>query len=251
MRTINKLGAMMVLAAVFCFLFLLLGVGAYAQTSQGFTGSVTDTTGAVIPKAKVTVHNTKTGVDKTVEATSTGNFSAPFLDPGVYDVRAEADKFESVNKTNITLLTDQTVAVNFQLSPGAVTQTVTVNANSDVLDYVKPDRGDVVELTRIEQLPVLAGDPFNLAELCAGAMSTLAISSYNPFNQTAQSLSIHGAAVELNIDGVSDLSMTGAQNYAYDPPNASVQEFKITTNAFDAAAGRSPGGAVDMAQPTK
>jgi hypothetical protein len=245
-RSFGWLGATVVHAAVFCFLALLLSVGAYSQTSQGITGLVTDSTGAVIPKAKITVHNEATGIDKQAVTTTTGNYTVPFLDPGVYDVRVEAEKFESVNKTNITLLTDQTVTVSFQLSPGAVTQTVTVNAYSDVLDYVKPDRGDVVELTRIEQLPVLAGDPFNLAELSAGAMSTLAISSYNPFNQTAQSLSIHGAAVELNIDGVSDLSMTGAQNYAYDPPNASVQEFKITTNAFDAAAGRSPGGAIDL-----
>jgi hypothetical protein len=77
-------------------------------------------------------------------------------------------------------------------------------------------------------------------------MSTLAAINYAPFNQVAQSLSIHGAAVELNLDGMSDLSMTGVQGYNYTPSTDSVQEFKITTNAFDAAAGRSPGGAIDV-----
>jgi hypothetical protein len=226
--------------------YFTLCLGAFAQTTQGITGVVTDATGAVIPKAKITVHNQATGTDKKVVTTNSGNYTVPFLTPGLYDVEAQADKFQTVNKTNITVLTDQTVAVNFSLSPGSVQETVTVNASADVLDYVKSDRGDVVERERVEELPVLAGDPFNLAELSAGAMSTLAISSYNPFNQTAQSLSIHGAAVELNIDGVSDLSMTGAQNYAYDPPKDAVAEFKITTNAFDAAAGRSPGGSIDM-----
>jgi len=81
-RTSNRFGAAVVLVAVLCFLFLLLSVGAYAQTSQGFTGSVTDATGAVIPKAKVTVHNQGTSVDKIVITTSTGNWTVPFLDPG-------------------------------------------------------------------------------------------------------------------------------------------------------------------------
>ena len=56
-RIFNTLGATAVLAAVFCFICLLLSVGAHAQTSQGFTGLVTDSTGAVIAKATVTVHN--------------------------------------------------------------------------------------------------------------------------------------------------------------------------------------------------
>ena len=221
-------------------------VSAFAQTSQGITGLVTDTTGAVIPNAKVTVHNESTGLDHTVVTTATGNYSVPFLHPGVYDVHAEAANFKPVDKTAITLQTDQTVKVDFALSPGSVTQQVTVNASADVLDYSKPDRGDVVELDRVEQLPILAGDPFNIADLSAGVVNNLAVTNYNPYNQTAQSLGIHGSGVELNIDGTTDLSMTGAQNYAYDPPNDAVQEFKITTNAYDAAAGRSPGGAIDL-----
>lgn len=225
---------------------LALSTGARAQTTQGITGVVTDATGAVIPKARVTVHNEATGIDQTVITTGTGNYSAPFLNPGVYDVTAEATDFKPIKKTSITLLTDQTVQVNFALSPGNVTQEVTVNASADVLDYVKPDRGDVVEVDRIEQLPVLAGDPFNLAGLSAGVVNTLAVGNYNPYNQTAQSLSIHGSGIELNLDGMSNLSMTGAQNYEYDPPNDAVQEFKITTNPYDAQIGRSPGGAIDM-----
>ena len=60
---------------------------------------MTDSTGAVIPKATVTVHNQGTGVDKSVITTSTGNWTVPFLDPGIYDVRAEASKFKSIDKT--------------------------------------------------------------------------------------------------------------------------------------------------------
>ncbi|HVU46001.1 MAG TPA: TonB-dependent receptor [Terracidiphilus sp.] len=233
-------------AVVATVIALALCASAFAQTSQGITGLVTDATGAVIPNAKVTVHNESTGLDSTVVTTATGNYSVPFLHPGVYDVHAAAANFKPVDKRAITLQTDQTVKVDFALSPGSVTQQVTVDASADVLDYSKPDRGDVVELTRVEQLPILAGDPFNIADLSAGVVNNLAVTNYNPYNQTAQSLGIHGSGVELNIDGTTDLSMTGAQNYAYDPPNDAVQEFKITTNAYDAAAGRSPGGAIDL-----
>lgn len=236
-------GAVMVLVAILGCLFC---PAAFAQTSQSITGRVTDSTGAVIPNAKVTVHNEATGVDRQVVTTATGSYTVPFLDPGVYDVRAEAPNFKTVSKTMITLQTAKTLAVNFSLTPGEVTQSVTVNASGDVLDYTNADRGNVVGETRIMQLPVLAGDPFNLASLSAGVVNTLAVGNYNPYNQTAQSLSIHGSGIELNLDGMTNLSMTGAQNYAYDPPNDAVQEFKITTNAFDAAAGRSPGGAIDM-----
>ena len=242
-RLRGMLGAAMAVAVMVA---CMLCPTAHAQTSQSITGRVTDSTGAVIPRAKITIHNEATGVDKHVVTTTTGSYTVPFLTPGIYDVRASADNFKVVNKTKITVLTDQTVAVNFSLPPGNVTESVTVNASADVLDYSNADRGDVVEETRITQLPVLAGDPFNLASLSAGVVSTLAVGNYNPYNQTAQSLSIHGAGIELNLDGMTNLSMTGAQNYEYDPPNDAVQEFKISTNAFDAAAGRSPGGAIDM-----
>ena len=219
---------------------------ASAQTSQGFTGAVSDPTGAVIPKAKIVVHSHATGADKTVVSTSTGIYSVPFLAPGIYDVRVEATGFKQTNKTDITLTTDQTVTVDFKLEPGAVSDTVTVNSSSDVLDYAKADRGQLMDGTSVTQLPIQAEDPFTLAQQVAGAYNNLNPTSIGPYNQTAQSLSIHANQVQLNIDGLDNQSMTGSQNYEYDPPEGTMQEFKISTEPFDAAAGRSSGGAIDM-----
>jgi len=224
--------------------YLTLCTGAFAQTTQSITGLVTDQTGAVIQKAKVTVHNQGTGVDKLAITTSTGNWTVPFLDPGVYDVRVEADKFTSVDKTNITLQTGRIVAVNFTLTPGNVTESVTVNASADVLDYVKADRGMVIENESVEQLPVFDGNTFNLAYLSPGFMSTTTGTA--PGNQSAQTYGIHGASVEFSIDGVTNQSETGPEHYTWAPPVDSLQEFKITDNAYDAANGRSPGGQIDM-----
>ena len=243
-RTFNTSGATAVLAAAFCFLSLLLSVGAHAQTSQGFTGLVTDSTGAVIAKATVTVHNEGTGVDKSVITTSTGNWTVPFLDPGIYDVRAEASKFKSVDKTDITLSTGETAEVNFSLVPGSATETITVNASEDVLDYDKADVGNVMENHLLQQLPDFDNDTFNFAIFTPGMMTTT--TGLAPGNQSAQTFTIHGSSVEFSIDGVANISETGPEHYTMAPPSDSLQEFKITTSPVDAANGRAPSGQIDM-----
>jgi hypothetical protein len=228
----------------FCFLSLLLSVGVYAQTSQGFTGLVTDSKGAVIPKAKITVHNEGTGVDKSVITTPTGNWAVPFLVPGVYDVRAEANNFKSVDKTNITLSTGETAEVNFSLVPGVVTETITVNASAIVLDYDKADVGNLMENQLLQQLPDLNNNSFNFALYTPGMMTTT--TGLEPGNQSAQTFTIHGASVEFSIDGVANISETGPEHYTIAPPSDSLQEFKITTSPVDAANGRAPSGQIDM-----
>jgi hypothetical protein len=237
----NRVSFTGALLIVLCF---MSPMGAFAQTSQGFTGLVTDPSGAAIPNAAVIVHNEQSAVDKMATTTGTGNWAVPFLDPGVYDVTVTATKFKTVHKTAITLVTGQTAAINIALPVGSVTETVTVNTSSQVLDYDKADRGNVIENKQIEELPVNTGDTFNLAILSPGVTSTT--TGTTPGNQSAQSLGIHGAGVQFSIDGVTNQSETGPEHYTYAPPVAALQEFKITTNAFDAANGRAPGGQIDM-----
>ena len=216
----------------------------HGQSTAGIRGRITDSSGAVIPHAQVTIRNEKTGVEKKAETTGSGDFSAPFLDVGVYDVIVEAPGFKTVEKTALNVATEQTTDASFTLVPGGTGETVTINASADVLDYDKADRGDIVDAKRIAELPVNTGNTFNLATLSAGVTSTTTGQRYD--NQSAQTLSIHGSSVEFNVDGVTNYSLTGAQNYSFPPPTAAVQEFKITTNAFDAASGRAPGGSIDM-----
>ncbi len=230
----------------FAFVLVLVSVcqSMSAQTTQGITGLVTDSTGAAIPNATVVVHNLGTGVDKTIIATGTGDYAAPFLDPGVYNVSASAKGFDAVVKTNITLLTGESAEVNIALKAGAVNQTVTVNASADVLDYDKADRGNVLTHQLVEELPTFDNATFNFAFYTPGMMTTT--TGQAPGNQSAQTYGIHGGSVEFNLDGVSNESETGPEHYTIDPPTDALQEFKITTSPLDAANGRSPGGQIDM-----
>ena len=157
-----------------------------------------------------------TGVDKSVITTSTGNWTVPFLDPGIYDVRVEASKFKSIDKTNITLSTGETAEVNFTLVPGSATETVTVNASEDVLDYDKADVGNVLENHLLQQLPDFDNDTFNFAIFTPGMMTTT--TGLAPGNQSAQTFTIHGASVEFSIDGVANISETGPEHYTMAPP---------------------------------
>ncbi|WP_442298951.1 TonB-dependent receptor [Terriglobus sp. 2YAB30_2] len=216
----------------------------FGQSSSGMRGRVVDSSGAVVPHVQVIVRNLDTGVDKQTETTGAGEYSVPFLPVGRYEVRVNAVGFQVSQQTNLTLTTNQILDVSFRLQPGAVTETINVDSSAQVLDYDKADRGDLIEAKRIAELPVNTGNTFNLATLSAGVTSTTTGQRYD--NQSAQSLAIHGASVEFNIDGVTNYSLTGGQNYAFPPPTATVQEFKITTNAFDAASGRAPGGSIDM-----
>jgi hypothetical protein len=231
--------AMLFFVASFC----CLG-GAHAQVTSGLRGRVMDSTGAVIPNAKVTVRNEQTGVEKIAKTTGAGDYAVPFLDVGVYDVQVESTGFKMATKVGLTIATDQTADASFHLSPGGADETVTINASADVLDYGKGDRGDIVDRKRIAELPVNSGNTFNLAVLSNGVTTTT--TGTRSDNQTAQTLGIHGGTVEFNIDGVTDYSGTGAAGYSYPPPTAAVQEFKITTDPYDASFGRASGGSIDM-----
>ena len=88
--------------------FLLLAVAGFSSTglfaqSAVFTGHVADSTGAIISKAQITVHDEETGANRTTTTTASGDYSVPYLKPGVYSVSAEANGFRQENKVHVTL----------------------------------------------------------------------------------------------------------------------------------------------------
>jgi hypothetical protein len=94
---------------------ILLG-GAAVASAQQFTGRVTDSSGAVIPKASITVHNIATSVDIKTVTTSVGDFAVPYLKRGEFNVSVEAPGFKKEIRSQIILQTDQTATLNFVLN---------------------------------------------------------------------------------------------------------------------------------------
>ena len=227
-------------------------LSATTMMAQEFTGRVTDTTGAVLQKATVTAHNPDTGVDKTTVTTAAGVYTIPYLLAGNYSVSVTASGFETGMHTGIVLHVDETSTVNFILNVGNTSETVTVNADT-VLDASKADIGEVVENTRVTELPLNGRDPGMLAILNAGAVWTGSLQWQRPFDDTQANLSINGGGAGntgLMLDGVSNtastINNTGNAKIAYVPPVDSVQEFKIVSNPYDSKFGLMAGGVEDV-----
>jgi len=233
---------------------LLLGMG--PLVAQEFTGRVTDKTGAVIPNATVTAHNVDTGVDIKTASNGTGTYTIPYLKAGNYSVLAEANGFQKALREGINLQVDQISVVNFTLPIGSTTETVTVNADT-LVDFGKADVGEVVENTRVAELPLNGRDPMMLSELAAG-FSTTYTGYTRPFDDTQQYTAVNGGGagnVEMLLDGtpnnVSPINITGGStesvaHTAYTTPVDSVQEFKMITSPYDAQYGLMSGGVEDV-----
>src|SRR5437868_6235407 len=107
----------------------------FAQINTGrILGTVTDQTGAVIGGANVTVTNTETGVARTLVADEAGEYVAPNLNPGKYSVRVMVPGFQTVERQNIGLEVGKDARIDAQLSPGQVTETITVAEAAQLLD---------------------------------------------------------------------------------------------------------------------
>ena len=232
---------------LFAFVFCaLLFVG--RLSAQEFTGHVTDATGAAIAKAKVTAHNVDSNVEVTTVTTRTGDYTIPYLKPGNYSVSVQMEGFETGIRTGINLEVGHTASVNFSLKVGQISESVTVTGDQ-LLDFGKADTGEVVETTRVSELPLNGRDPSTLAQLSAGVNWYGGKQWTRPFDQTEGALDINGGGegnTVLMLDGVSNESPQGNAQVAYIPPVDAVQEFKIITKPYDAQVGRGQGGVIDM-----
>lgn len=220
--------------------------------AQVFTGRVTDATGAAIAGVTVVAHNQDTGVNTPTVTTATGDYTIPYLIPGHYSMSVKAAGFETAEHTGIVLQLAQTATVNFSLSVGSVTQTVTVNSNT-LLDVGKADTGEDIETTRVTELPLDGGDPGMLTTLSAGVVWTGSLQWQRPFDDTQMNTSINGGQagyIALMMDGVanssSPINNVGQSLISYVPPVDTVQEFKIITNPYDAQYGLMAGGVEDV-----
>lgn len=232
-------------------LLLILGCCASALFGQEFTGRVTDQSGAAVTKANITVHNLLTNVEITTQTNDSGVYAVPYLKPGEYSVTAAAAGFATLVKNHITLEVGKTGVVDFALKVGTASASVTVEANV-ALDLGKADRGEVVENTRVTELPLNGRDPQMLAILNAGVTwgnSQSYMQYQRPFDSTTSSISINGGGAannELLLDGVNNDAGNGNGIVGYVPPVDAVQEFKIITNPYDAQFGRGQGGVEDI-----
>jgi hypothetical protein len=234
-----------VAALLFCL--TMLSLTAAAQSIQQFVGNVVDSSHAVIAGATVTIHNEGTGEDLVVKSTGSGDYTAPYLKPGLYTVTVDKAGFKTVSKTHITLNIDKTAKIDFMLPLGSVTETVTVSSEGAQIELSKADRGEVIDAERVQELPTDGRNPLMLTGLTPGVTNNESPQFTRMADNVGTKLhanAVKDATLAQNLDGATNDTENGWT--AYVPPIDSVAEFKVVVNPYDASYGRAGGGAIDI-----
>jgi hypothetical protein len=232
---------------------------ATAAWSQEFraiiSGTVTDPQGAVVPGAKVEVKNLATNVGTTVETSGSGLYSVPPVNPGLYSISVSAAGFRTSVRSNIELRVADRMELNFKLELGATTETVSVTAETPLLETVSASRGTVVSKESVANLPLLGRNPFILATYTAGVIrpsTSRRSGSDRPFdNGGMDNYQVNGGSGGVNeylLDGAPNTNRetTTPSQLTFVPPPDAVNEFKMQTNNYDAEFGRTGGGVVSL-----
>src|SRR5580700_7935851 len=138
-----------VYAARFCVILLLACASVYAQVTATISGTVNDSSGAILSGAMVVVKNTGTGITQSTSTDAQGRYSVPELPIGDYEVQASASGFQNVVRTGITLTVGAQSVVDFALPVGQSQQTVTVEAQVSGVDTVSTSVGTLIEPTQM------------------------------------------------------------------------------------------------------
>ena len=236
-----------ILLAIFGILFTT--TSALAQIDRGaIVGTVTDSNGAVIPKASIKITNEATLVSETTTTNTDGQYQALALIPGLYTIEAQAQGLATEKTPHIEIHVRTRAAINFRLQVGSVSETVMVSSDTQQLQTQSADMGGVVNSQTVNDLPLNGRVYAQLALVEAGASKY-----YSGSNETADRFSINGNSEMQNyfaLDGIDNNSASTNQQdnsmQVVQPPPDAIEEFRMQTRTYSAEFGNSAGGVVNV-----
>jgi hypothetical protein len=238
---------------LFAIALLLLSSPAWAQDPRGtILGRVTDSSGGVMPGVEIRVTNAQTGVTVAAMTNDRGNYNIPFVLPATYTVTAEMSGFKKYIREGIQVRVSETVDLNIQMEVGGINETLSITAETPLLDTSGSSLGQVVDERRILELPLFAGNPVELTMLAPGVMNATDMRIRKAgFNNAPSQMASDGNGQynnEFQIDGVSNnfANGNGTSRVAFSPPPTAIREFKIQTNPYDASIGHTIGAVTNV-----
>lgn len=221
----------------------VLRIAAQEQTGT-ITGTVTDSSGAVIPDATVTITNTDTQSVRAVTSNATGSYTVPYLQPGNYSVKAEKAGFKLVNRTGLELRVGDVARMDFSMPVGEVSQQVEVSTAALQLSTESTAMGSVIGEKQITDLPLNGRDYLQLVGLAPNVTTEAAGgggsgSGLQGGTRTSETLSVAGQRLEFNhytLDGFENTD-PNFRNYIIHPSVDAIQEFKVLTGVYSAEYG--------------
>ena len=231
-------------------LVLLTAVLPAQEFRATITGRVTDASGAIIAGAKVDATNQATSQVASTVTDAAGIYTIPLLQPGTYTVTASATGFKNYLHAGIVLNTGDRTGVDIQMEVGEVQQTVTVSAETPLLETQTATLGFVVNTTDVTEIPLNGRNPYMLATLSPSVNYMGSQQFQRPFDNGAiAEWSINGGLSSKNeflLDGAPNNAQAGGDNLAWVTPVDSVSQFKVQTTTYDAEYGKTGGGIVNL-----
>ncbi|MFN6964231.1 MAG: TonB-dependent receptor domain-containing protein [Pyrinomonadaceae bacterium] len=230
--------------ALFCLALFVLP--ALSQvTTAAITGRVEDSTGKVVPGAKVTATERATNRERTVITNEQGDYTITALPPGRYNISVESQGFSRVLQEDVELNVGARQTFNFSLQAGSVTETVTVTGDVPLVETTRSEIGTSVTPTEIQNLPLLNR---TFAGLSVIAPEARPVGTFDPTKTRVGTVAFNGGdgrQVNVNVDGGDNKdNVVGSllQNFSYE----SIQEFQIQQHRWSADQGRAVGGVVNV-----
>ncbi len=242
---------------LFSIVVLFLAPPASAQVSGAtLSGTVTDSSGAVIPNVQISIKNEATGEVRAVKVDSAGLYSAPNLLPGKYDVTVSAPGFATAIQKDVTLTVGGQQLLNIKMQVGQVSQTIEVTDVAPAVQLTDSTVGGVIGQEAVVQLPLNGRDWTSLATLEPGVDSVGSIQANTGGPDRARrgygvQMTISGTRPTQNnyrIDGISVNDYTNGGPGSVEGSTLgvdAVQEFSVLTSNYSAEYGRTSGGVVN------
>src|ERR1017187_4626813 len=222
--------------------FLLLACASFAgaQVQGVVTGTIFDSTGAIIPGAGVVLTNAGTGINQEAKVNASGEYRFSLVPPGVYKLDVKAAGFTEKQITEIKVDASETVPVNVTLAVATASTTIDVEAAPALVQTASSDLSTTVNLRTIESMPLLTRNVFDLA------FTAPAVTQGMNFNAPAGGARESGTTNMLNGADNNDNFSEGSHNVT--PPMESVAEFTVLTNNMSAQYGHAAGALVSAIQ---
>ena len=211
-----------------------------AQTNATLTGTVTDSSGAVIPGAEVSLVNPASGETYSSASNAAGTYNIPFIKPGTYDLTISSAGFKQYTRPGIVLDTAANVRADAALELGEVTEVITVEADVPLLKTENSSVGSVVKNKTIANMPLINRRAAQLVRL----------SGFVVQRGTGSQFQIAGGRSNnamWTLDGGSTQNiLLGVASLNFDPPIEALEEMNVEVSNYKAEMGRSGGGFVQM-----
>lgn len=228
-------------AVRFILTIVLIAHAALAQDPRGrIVGRVLDASGASVPGAAVLATNIESGMTVSATATEQGNYLLLYMVPGRYRVAVEHPGFKKFERTEVEVRAGDAITIEVTLEPGALSESITITAETPLIESSEASVGQLVDRRRLHDLPLAGGNPLYLLQLTPGIIATNA-SSHGWFPHALDSISqvastgTRTASNQFSLDG--NPIMTRGGQVTYSPPPEMIQEMKIQTAPFDASLG--------------